>query len=89
VMPNASYTRTVSNLTSTVRITNAGGTAARRQILFTVGTIGITGIPHGTVYKLRRQHFTVPRNSRIRTFDNTGLLLSNVAAVGADQGFNY
>jgi hypothetical protein len=89
VMPNASYTRTVSNNTNTVTISTAGGTAARRQILFTVGTVGITGIPNGTVYKLRRKVFTVPRSSRIRTFDNTGLQLNDVPAVTTNQTFVY
>jgi hypothetical protein len=89
-MTNSSYNRNVNDdATHTVSITTDGAPAARRQVYITVGTVGITGIPIGTVYKNRRVIFTIPRNSRVRTFDSTGNQLTNIGNLTSDQTLNY
>ena len=69
VMPNAITTRTVTGgLTNTLTITDQTSAVA-------VVLVGNPGIAVGSVYKLRRKVFTIPRYSRVEVLGINGTSL--------------
>jgi hypothetical protein len=83
VMPNAITTRTVTNgLTNTLTITDQTSAVA-------VVLVGNPGIAVGSVYKLRRKVFTIPRFSRVQVLGTNGTQLQLFTSFASDQAVTY
>jgi hypothetical protein len=81
-MPNAITSKTVSGLTNTLTITNQNSASA-------VVLVGNPGIVVGSVYRLRRRVFTIPRFNRVQVLGVNGATLQTFTSFSSDTAVTY